>query len=248
MAKSPELLAFRRVERSFGRLKALAGVDLSVAPSEFVGLVAPAGSGKTAILNLCVGLSAPDRGTVLYNGTDMSRHLSSVRNEIGAVMGATDLELDRSVRANLRFASDLYGLRRREADARIAVLLKHFHLAEHERDRVHALSDTQRRRVAIVRALIHAPRLLLLNGIADGLEPGPAKQLLEETAKLCAEERIAVIWATERADELSTADRLLVLHRGRIVFDGPPGELSTGEEGPTLAAAIEAMTGPEASR
>lgn len=245
MAESPELLAFRRVERTFGRLKALAGVDLAIAPAEFVGLIAPAGSGKTAILNLCVGLSVPDRGTILFNGTDMSRHLSSVRNDIGAVMGATDLELDRSVKSNLRFAAALYGLRRSDADARIGVLLRHFHLAEHERDLLHSLSDPQRRRIAIVRALIHRPRLLLLNGIADGLEPRPATQLLDETAKLCSDEQTAVIWATERADEVATADRLLVLHRGRIAFDGTPGELISRDGGRTLSAAIEAITGLE---
>ena len=247
MAGATELLAFQGVERVFGRLKALAGVDFSVAPGEFVGLFAPAGSGKTAILNLSMGLGAPDRGRITFNGVDVARHPSSLRTDIGAVMGASDLEPDRSVRSNLRLAADLYGLRRHEAEVRAANLLRRFHLAEHERDLVRSLGDVQRRRIAVLRAVLHRPRLLLLNGIAEGLEPGPAAALMAEIRRLCQEEATTIIWATDRELEVGDADRLLILHRGRIAFEGSPGDLLARTGQNSLTTAIGAVTGLEAA-
>ena len=248
MNRAADVLAFRGVEKSFGRLKVLTGIDLAVAAGEFVALVAPAGSGKTAILHLAIGLDAPDRGTVTFDGRDVARHPLAARAAIGAVFEASALEPERSVRANLRFAADLYGLQRQPAADRIAALLRRFGLAEHDRDLVRGLGAMNRRRVDIARAVLHRPKLLLLSSITEGLERSMRDDLVDEVRRLAADEGAAVLWATTQADEAQKADRLIVLHRGGIVFAGPPAELLSKTEQTSLGAAVAELSGSETGR
>lgn len=242
MASISKVLAFSGVEKSIGRLKLLAKIDLELDRGEFVGLLAPAGSGKTALLHLALGLDAPDRGSVRVNGVDVLRQPQAARAMIGAVFEASVLEPDRSVRANLVYAADLFGLRRGGTLARIDALLERFGLRSHARDRVRSLAAPNRRRIEIIRALLHSPDLLLLNGIGEGLEPALRLALVDDVQRYAADNRMAALWATDEAEELATADRLAVLYRGTIGFDGSPAALLAATGKKTLAEAYAAAS------
>ncbi len=243
MVEPTEVLEFRGVDKAFGRLKALTSFDLKLAAGAFVAIIGPSGSGKSAIMNLATGLDRPDRGTVRLMGQDIARSPASARAALGAVLGDSALELERSIRTNLRYAGSLYGLRAASAEGRIEALLKRFDLTGHERDRVRSLGALARRRVEIARAALHRPRLLLLNGVSDGLEAPRRGQLRGDVQRLRQDEGIAVLWATHRAEEGADADGIVVLHRGGVSFAGTPADLVAQQGAADFAAAMHKLTG-----
>jgi ABC-2 type transport system ATP-binding protein len=245
MVETAEVLEFRGVDKAFGRLRALTAFDCKIAAGEFLALIGPKGAGKTAIIKLAIGLDRPDRGTVSLMGGNVRNHPAKARAAVGVVFADSVLEPDQSVHANLRYGAQLYGLRREAAERRMHALLGRFDLDGHERDLVRSLGSLDRRRVEIVRAVLHMPRLLLLNGVTEGLRPSRRAQLQADVQRLCKDERMAVVWATRRPEEGADADRILALHRGGVSFLGSPAELTSREGESDLAAAILKLTGGE---
>lgn len=245
MAPTGELLRFRGVDKTIGRVKALSGFDLAVAPGEFVALVGPPGSGKAAVLRLASGLDKPDHGSIAFAGRPFR---PAALLSIG--IASPDIRLDpaRSLAANLRYSASLFGLTRSAARARIDALLHRFALHDHEHDLVGSLAGGASRRAELARAVLHAPDILLLGDIAEGLTAADAAQLLEDAGKLQAEEGMAVLWATSNAGEGEKADRIVVLRRGSAVFAGTPAELKSQHGSGSLAAAIARLTGVQDGR
>jgi ABC-2 type transport system ATP-binding protein len=244
MRRSVEIIRFQGVDKTIGRLKALHGFDLAIAAREFVALVGPPGSGKTAVLRLAMGLDAPDHGSVALAGGNRKR---AARFKIGAAFPDVALDPERSVLANFRYCASLYGLGGASAAERIAALLRRFDLEDRRRDLVRSLGDGDRRRAEIARAALHRPDLLLLGDVTDGLAASDATALRETVAKLAAEEGTAVLWATTRFEEAEFADRVIVLRRGTPVFAGTPAELGSRQKGKGIAAAIAALVGDSAT-
>jgi ABC-2 type transport system ATP-binding protein len=237
MRGSGEILRFRGVEKTIGRLKALNGLDLVVSSGEFVALVGPTASGKTAVLRLATGLDVPDQGSVTFASADAAN-----RYGIGAAIPDIVMEPGRTLLANLRSAADLQGLRRGYANHRIGSLLDRLGLRDRAGDRIRSLADADRRRAEIVRALLHRPTLLMLGNITEGLTPSIASQLLDEVLSIRAEEGIAILWATTKANEAAGSDRLIVLRRGTVVFSGPPADLLAQHPGKDLVGAVQLLT------
>jgi ABC-2 type transport system ATP-binding protein len=244
MSRSAELLRLQGVDKTIGRLKALNGFDLTVAAREFVALVGPPGSGKTAVLRLAAGLDTPDRGSITLAGTDGKR---SAGLKIGAAFPDVALDPERSVLASFRYDASLYGLGRSTAADRIKALLERFDLEDRRRDLVRSLGDGDRRRAEIARAALHRPDLLLLGDVTEGLAASDASALRETVAKLAAEEGMAVLWATTRSEEAEHADQVVVLRRGTAVFTGSAAELRSRQKGKSIAAAVAALMGDPAS-
>jgi ABC-2 type transport system ATP-binding protein len=242
------LLEVEEARKSYGAVKALDGVTLALGAGEFVALLGPNGAGKTTLFQLLTGLFVADSGRIVIDGLDIRRRLVEALARLGVVFQQPTLDLDLTVEANLRFHARLHGLSRRRATARIAEELERLGMAGETHRLCRALSGGNRRKVELARALVHEPRVLIMDEPTVGLDPASRRSLLEHVQALCRSGRLGVLWATHLVDEAEGADRVLVLHRGRLVSEGTPAELlrKTGQS--TLASAFIELTGKGAAR
>ncbi len=244
-ASSAPVLTVTRLEKSYGKVKALAGVDITVREGEFVALLGPNGAGKSTLLQLLTGLFSPDAGEINVLGYDLRASAIEALRYIGVVFQQPTLDLELSVRANLLFHADLHGLDRPTAKRRIAAALERFGLVERARDRTRTLSGGNRRRVELARALLHEPKVLLMDEATVGLDPASRRDILEDILRLRTERGMGVLWTTHLVDEVAAADRVIVLHRGRVLFDGDKEDFIRREGTETLSDAFLKMTGAD---
>ena len=229
------------VSKSYGSRRALDGVSLAVDGGEFVALLGPNGAGKTTLFQLATGLFVPDRGRIVVDRSDIRRHPVAALARLGVVFQQPTLDLDLTVRGNLRFHARLHGLGRR-ASRRIAEELGRLDLTAEANQPCRTLSGGTRRKVELARALLHDPRLLLMDEPTVGLDPASRRALLAYVHELCRVRDLGVLWATHLVDEAEGADRVVVLHQGRVHCDGTPTDLiaKTGQR--TLADAFIELT------
>ena len=239
------VLACREVSKRYGRTQALDRVSLQVGAGEMVALLGPNGAGKTTLFQLLTGLFVADSGSVEVLGADMRRDPVRALAQLGVVFQQPALDLNLSVRASLRFHADLHGLPASVSRPRIAALLERFGLDRAADDLGRNLSGGNRRKVELLRALLHEPRLLLMDEATVGLDPGSRAQLLAEVLQARAERGLGVLWATHLVDEAERAQRVVVLHRGVVRWDGSPEALCAAQGQASLEAAFLQLTGGE---
>jgi len=241
VAAGEVLLSVRGVSKSYGARPALKGVDLEVRAGEFVALLGPNGAGKSTLFQLLTGLFNADAGEVRVCGQDMRVAPVRALGRIGVVFQQMTLDMDLSVEANLVFHARLHGIGGAQAKARIADALARLGLAERRGDRVRELSGGNRRKVELARALVHQPSVLLMDEATVGLDPASRRHLLDEVLALRAS-GVGVLWASHLVDEAEGADRVLVLHKGKLLAQGTPAELVAASGCATLAEAFLKMT------
>jgi len=233
------------VVKSYGALRALDGVSLSACAGEFIALLGPNGAGKTTLFQLLSGLFVPDSGQIEIMGHDMRRDPVPALAKLGIVFQQPTLDLELTVTGNLLFHAGLHGMARPAAKARIATELARLGLAERAHDKAAQLSGGNRRRVELARALLHEPRLLIMDEPTVGLDPASRSDLIKLMLELRAERGVAVLWATHLCDEVPNADRVVVLHRGKVLADTTPAQFVAGAGAATIEQAFLAATGPE---
>ncbi|QBM29509.1 ABC transporter ATP-binding protein [Hydrogenophaga pseudoflava] len=219
------------LHKAYNGKPALKGVSLSLQAGEMVALLGPNGAGKSTLLQLLTGLFTPDQGTITVLGHDMRQQPARALAGLGVVFQQSALDLDLTVMANLLFHTDLHGIPRQTARERIAAQLAAIGLQDQTKAVVRSLSGGTRRKVELVRALLHRPRLLLMDEATVGLDPASRQQLLDTVRGLCRDHGLAVLWATHLIEEVKTADRLLLLHQGTVRFDGAIGAFMAAAEG-----------------
>ncbi len=213
------MLEARGLVKSFGPRVALAGVDLVVQPGEFVTLVGPNGAGKTTFLRVLATLTRPTSGTVRIAGLDPTRDGEAVRRRIGFLSHRTLLYGDLTAEQNLRFYARMYGVE--EATARIDSLLERVGLAARRHDLVRTFSRGMQQRLAVARAILHRPQLLLLDEPYTGLDPEAAQTLTDLLMGL-VDEGCTILLTTHNLERgLSVGRRVVVLAHGRVVYDRP---------------------------
>jgi ABC-2 type transport system ATP-binding protein len=220
-----------RVAHRFGARQALADVSLTVPEGRFVALLGPNGAGKTTFFSVVTGLYASRSGSVRIFGHDLRRAPSLALAELGVVFQSRTLDLDLSLRQNLTYHAALHGLAGREVRARIAALLGQVGLAGRLDDKIRALSGGEARRVEIARAIVHRPRLLLLDEPTVGLDRQSRADIVASVRALVAEERLSVLWATHLFDEIEPEDDIYLLHGGRVVASGDAGSVIAAATG-----------------
>ena len=180
-------------------------------------------------------------------GHDIRRNAVPALAGLGVVFQQPTLDLDMTVRGNLRFHANLHGLTGAEASRRIAESLQQSKLADRAGDRSRSLSGGQRRRVELARALIHRPKLLIMDEPTVGLDPASRRDLLDYVLDLRQQRSMAILWATHLVDEAEQADRVIVLHKGNVIASGSPAALveQTGKR--DLHDAFVSLTGVEES-
>lgn len=216
----PTALQAQGLHKRYGRTEALKGVDIALQAGRFHVLLGPNGAGKSTLLQLLTGLFNPDQGQIEVCGVPMAQQPAQALARLGVVFQHSALDLDLSVRTNLLFHTDLHGLPRREAMARIEALLPTLGLDDQLQATVRTLSGGNRRKVELVRALLHRPAVLLMDEATVGLDPGSRQQLLHTVHRLCREQGTAVLWATHLLEEAEGADHLLLLARGELRYSG----------------------------
>jgi ABC-2 type transport system ATP-binding protein len=203
---------------------ALAGVDFDVQPGEVFGFLGPNGGGKSTLFRILATLARPEAGTLRVFGADLASQAREVRRRLGVVFQNPSLDVQLTVRENLVHQGHLYGLGGRDLAARIDAALDRFGLRERVGQRAKELSGGLRRRVEIAKALLHDPRLLLLDEPSTGLDPG-ARRDLWETLDALRSQGVTVLLTTHFMEEGDRCGRLVLLDRGLIVAEGSPADL-----------------------
>lgn len=210
------MIETRALTKTFGPRTALDGVDLVIGEGEFVALVGPNGAGKTTLLRILATLSRPSSGAVRIAGLDLFSEGEKARRQIGFLSHRTLLYDDLTAEQNLRFYARLYDL---DDDSRVSRLLQRVGLGMRRTDLVQTFSRGMKQRLAVARAVLHHPQLLLLDEPYTGLDPQAVETLRDLLAEL-AGEGCTVLMTTHRINRaLSTGERVLILHQGRLVYD-----------------------------
>ncbi len=241
-AGAPALL-LDKVVKTYGPIRAVDGVSLKAQAGEFIALLGPNGAGKSTLFQLLSGLFTADSGRIEVMGHDMSRDPVPALAELGIVFQQPTLDLELTVTANLLFHAGLHGMPRSTALARIEEELAHLSLADRAHDKTAQLSGGNRRRVELARALLHRPRLLLMDEPTVGLDPASRSELLKQLLAMRRERQVAILWATHLCDEVPDADRVIVLHRGKVLADTTPPKLIETSGKASIEEAFLAMTG-----
>jgi ABC-2 type transport system ATP-binding protein len=240
--KATPALLLENVVKTYGPIRAVDGVSLEVHPGEFIALLGPNGAGKTTLFQLLSGLFAADSGRIEVMGHDMSRDPVPALARLGIVFQQPTLDLELSVSANLMFHAGLHGIPHAVARARIEKELARIGLLERAHDKAAQLSGGNRRRVELARALLHEPRLLLMDEPTVGLDPQSRSDLLKLMLAMRGERAVAVLWATHLCDEVPDADRVIVMHRGKLLADTAPAQLVAAAGATSIEDAFLSMT------
>jgi len=235
------------VSHSFGDKRVLDNVSLSVAQGAFVVLLGLNGAGKSTLFSLVTRLYDNVSGAITIRGFDVRRKPSQALQQLGVVFQSRTLDGDLTLLQNLKYHAALHGFRGTEATERATRALAVVGLSDRSNEKVRSLSGGQARRVEIARALMHRPNLLLLDEATVGLDIGSRESVVKIVRGLVADEGLGVLWATHLMDEVKAGDRVVVLHKGQVLFDGTVPEFlqSTGKD--SVSSAFRAITGTRAA-
>ncbi len=215
------------LRKAFGRHRVLKGIDLAIEAGSSVVMFGPNGAGKTTFLRILSTLSKPTSGTVRVSGVDIKDNPEGIRQFLGLVTHAPLLYTDLSAQENLVFYARLYGIDTPEK--RIQELLERVGLLHRRYDLVRTFSRGMVQRMAIARALLHNPPILLLDEPDTGLDPQAAEMMTDFLREIGGSERTVIMTTHHLERGLELADRVLILHGGTIVFDTPADEVSYDE-------------------
>jgi ABC-2 type transport system ATP-binding protein len=240
------LLDARRVSHQFGDKPVLKDVSLTIAPGEIHALLGPNGAGKTTLIRVLAGLLHPEAGSVRVAGLDPTSNSTAFRQRVGFIpSGDRSFYLRISGLENLLFFGRLHGLRRREALRRAHDALAEVGLADSARLRVGEYSHGMQKRLAVARARLSDPEVLLVDEATHDLDPEGAHRVRELIAST-ATRGGAVLWTTQRLDEIGGfARRATVLHRGEVRFVGTVPQLTS--HAPPRRFVIDTFNGPPTS-
>ena len=236
-------LSVENVSHAYGARIALDAVSFDVAPSSFTVLLGLNGAGKSTLFSVITHLYASRSGVVRIFGRDIARESGAALALLGVVFQQRTLDPDLSVAQNLAYHGALHGIGRRETRLQQAAQLARVGLADRAGDKVRYLSGGQMRRVEIARALLHRPRMLLLDEPTAGLDIKARADILEIVRGLVADEGIGVLWATHLVDEIGNDDHVLVLHKGRVLADGQCRSIVSAAGVASIGGAFASLVG-----
>jgi ABC-2 type transport system ATP-binding protein len=234
-------LSVEGVGHWYGARKALDRVSFSLEPATFTILLGLNGAGKSTLFSLITRLYPIRQGEIRVFGHDISASSEALRR-IGVVFQPRTLDLDLSVLQNLLYHAALHGIGRQVARARAEALLARVGLSDRSNDKVRGLSGGQMRRVEIARALLHRPRLLVLDEPTVGLDIEARSALLRHAHALVDEDGVCVLWATHLVDEIGEDDCVIVLHLGRVLAHGAVSTVIAQSGAQDVRAAFAALT------
>lgn len=238
-------LAVENLSYTYGKKLALDAIGFTVDPGECTILLGPNGAGKSTLFSLITRLYDSREGIIKIGGFDLKKKSSQALARLGVVFQQPTLDLDLNVIQNLRYHAALHGLSPRLADLRIREELERQGMFDRRYEKVRQLNGGHRRRVEIARALLHKPQVLLLDEPTVGLDVPSRKAIVDYVHWLCADQSIAVLWATHLIDEVYGSDRLIVLHKGKIRAQGRVPQVLETAAAENIGAAFQIFTREE---
>ena len=222
------IIKISNVHKSYGRLKAVNNLNFFVEPSTCFGLLGPNGAGKTTMMKMIYGMARRDAdppGTIQVFGFDPDTNELDVKFLSGVVPQENNLDEELNVWQNLHVYSKFYGMRRSEVDPRIDELLELFELSEKKKSKIRELSGGMKRRLVMARALLHTPRLLILDEPTTGLDP-QVRHLIWAKLRQLMKEGLTILLTTHYMEEaFQLCDTILIMDKGEKVLEGSPQTL-----------------------
>jgi ABC-2 type transport system ATP-binding protein len=244
---SEAALSLSDVSFSHSKRQVLDGVSFTLDPGEFCVLLGVNGAGKTTLFSLITRLFVSRGGSIAIYGHDLKKQSRKALAQLGVVFQQPTLDLDLSLIQNLHYHCSLQGINPKQITARLQLAMDEIGLADRVTDRVRALSGGQRRRVELVRALLHQPRLLLADEPTVGLDIHSRQAILKQVRQRCHEDGIGVLWATHLVDEVEPQDQLVILHGGKVLARGSAEEIMQQTGTDSVKQAFNFLTRSEAS-
>lgn len=215
------------IRKNYAGEHALKGVSFSIERGMLYGVIGADGAGKTTLMRILSTLLAADEGEALILGKDIRKDLNAIRSGIGYMPQKFSLYQDLSVRENLLFFADVYGVKKRERDERMKRLLSFSRLDGFQNRRAAHLSGGMKQKLALSCALIHTPDILFLDEPTTGVDPVSRNEFWTILKEL-KNQGITILTSTPYMDEADMCDSLLILHKGEVLRKGSPEELVSG--------------------
>jgi ABC-2 type transport system ATP-binding protein len=223
------VLGVTKLCKSYSQITAVEQVSFEVHRNEIVGLLGPNGAGKTTTINMILGVLAPTTGTIHIAGIDLDRHRSQALAQTNFAAVYATLPGNLTVVQNLRFFGMVYAIP--QLTQRVEALIEKFDLKHLRSTRCGLLSSGEQTRVALAKALLNKPQLLLLDEPTASMDPSAAQQVREEIRALARNENCGILWTSHNMYEVeAVCDRVLFLSHGKILLEGDPRALP-GEHG-----------------
>ncbi len=248
MTTAQPALQVRDVSFHYGKRLALQDLSFALEPGRFTVLLGQNGAGKTTLFSLVTRLYNTQAGSIQIFGYDVRRNSSAALQRLGVVFQQRTMDLDLTVRQNLLYFSALHGIGRSEAKARIQVELERIGMSDRLDEKARKLSGGQLRRVEIARALLHQPKLLLLDEPTVGLDIASRQNLIDHTRRLCSEEGLSLLWTTHLIDEVQPEDDVLILHQGQLLEAGVVRDVVARTGAADIREAFNQLTQPSPQR
>ena len=221
------IIKIENLEKSFGKTKAVRKINLEVYEGSLFAFLGINGAGKSTTISMMYGGLKIDSGCITICGQDVATHLDKIKHQIGVVFQDSVLDKTLTVYENLKFRAGFYGIFGQDFKARYQELEKLFDLAEIKNQKIQKLSGGQKRRVDIARAIIHQPKILILDEPTTGLDPGTRSKVWRIISKLREDLKMTIFLTTHYMEEAADADYVTILDKGRIIAEGTPLELKT---------------------
>jgi len=219
------IIEISSLSKSFGQVKAVQDISFKVKEGELFAFLGINGAGKSTTINIMCGQLQKDGGTVIIDGCDLDKQTDTIKSKLGVVFQNSVLDRALSVKDNLESRAALYGICGDDFKVRLSELAKLLDFEDLLKRSVGKLSGGQRRRIDIARALLHKPKILILDEPTTGLDPQTRKLLWSIISDLRKNEKMTVFLTTHYMEEAAEADYVVILDSGKICAEGTPLEL-----------------------
>lgn len=220
-----KIIEISDLSKSFGEVKAVRDLSFSVKEGELFAFLGVNGAGKSTTISIICGQLKKDGGNVVIDGLNPEEHGDTVKRELGVVFQNSVLDKQLTVKDNLESRASLYGIHGSKLDGRLKELAELLNLGELFNRTVGKLSGGQRRRIDIARALIHRPKILIMDEPTTGLDPQTRTTVWKVVERLRKEENLTVFLTTHYMEEAADADHVVIIDGGKKVAEGSPGQL-----------------------
>ena len=220
-----KVIEIKELSKSFGDIKAVQGISFSVEKGSLFAFLGVNGAGKSTTISMICGQLKRDGGEIFIDGKTLSEDADNIKRALGVVYQTSVLDKPLTVRENLEYRASLYGIFGAELDGRIDEVCELLDMSEILDRPYGKLSGGQKRKADIARAIIHRPKILILDEPTTGLDPQTRKKVWEVISHLQKSEGLTVFLTTHYMEEAADADRVVILDKGIIVAEGTPIEL-----------------------
>lgn len=243
MSSQPQLaIVAEGLTKSFPGVVAVDHLSFDVRPGEIFGLVGPDGAGKTTTLRMLAGVMPPDQGSAIVAGSDVVRDPEGAKHHLSYMPQRFGLYEDLTVDENIRFYADLFGVKRKERDQRALELLRAAGMSEFRNRLAGKLSGGMKQKLGLACALIHRPKVILLDEPTTGVDPVSRRDFWRILYELIAE-GVGILTSTAYLDEAERCHRVALLHEGKLLFCDTPDNLKS-----KLGKGVLSIISPEARR